>query len=139
MKFKVFAGGYAPQRAHFSDAGIDFRTPVAFTLAPGEAKVIDLLVAAEIPVGMYGLFESKSGLMTKHHIVVEGGTIDAGFRGSIKISMANHGTEPYHFFQGDKIAQMVVMPCDLSSIDVVESLDEPDDGRGTDGYGSTGR
>lgn len=104
MKFKVFAGGYAPQRAHFSDAGIDFQTPVAFTLAPGEAKVIDLLVAAEI-----------------------------------KVSMANHGTEPYHFFQGDKIAQMVVMPCDLSSIDVVENLDEPDDGRGTDGYGSTGR
>ena len=139
MKVKVLPGGFAPSRAHFADAGVDFRTPEAFTLGAGESKVIDLKVAVEIPVGMYGLMESKSGLMTKHHIVVEGGTIDAGFRGSIKISMANHGTEPYHFFQGDKIAQMVVMPCDLSSIDVVESLDEPDDGRGTDGYGSTGR
>ena len=139
MKVKVLPGGFAPSRAHFVDAGVDFRTPEAFTLGAGESKVIDLKVAVEIPVGMYGLMESKSGLMTKHHIVVEGGTIDAGFRGSIKISMANHGTEPYHFFQGDKIAQMVVMPCDLSSIDVVESLDEPDDGRGTDGYGSTGR
>lgn len=139
MKVKVLPGGFAPSRAHFADAGVDFRTPEAFTLRAGESRVVDLKVAVEIPIGWYGLMESKSGLMVKHQIVCEGGTIDAGFRGSIMARMTNRGKEPYHFFAGDKLVQMVIMPCLLDEIETVSSLDDPADGRGENGWGSTGR
>lgn len=139
MKVKVFDGGFLPERAHFDDAGIDFRTPVGFTLAPGESHVVDLRVAVEIPIGYFGKMESKSGLNVKHSIVSCGGVIDSGFRGTIKVRMQNDGTEEYTFKPGDKLVQMVLIPVLLATIDCVNELDPADSGRNESGWGSTGR
>lgn len=140
MKFKVYDGGYLPTRAHFDDAGIDFRAPEEFTLTPnGGAKVIDLKVAVQIPVGYCGKMESKSGLMTQKGVTCAGGVIDSGFRGTIKVRMVNNGAEYYHFEKGDKVVQMVLIPCGLFDIEQVEDLDKSASGRDESGWGSTGR
>lgn len=140
MKFKILDGGFLPTRAHFDDAGIDFRTPEAFTLAPnGGAKVVDLKVAVQIPIGYFGKMESKSGLMVKSGVVCAGGIVDSGFRGTIKVRMINNGDEPYTFEKGDKVVQMVLIPCGLFDIELVDELDLSDSGRNKSGYGSTGR
>lgn len=139
MKVKVLDGGFKPTRAHFDDAGIDFYSPKAFMIEPHGTYTIDLKVCVEIPVGYYGKMESKSGLMTKHGIICAGGVIDSGFRGSIKVRIENHSNEEYLFCKGDKVVQMVLIPCLLATIEQVDELDDSDSGRGESGWGSTGR
>lgn len=143
MKVKVEEGGYMPERAHFDDAGIDFRTPEAFELAPagepGDQHVVDLKVGIEIPIGYYGKMESKSGLMVNHGVCCMGGIVDSGFRGTVKVRMINHSHEAYRFEKGDKVVQMVIQPVLLAVIEEVEELDPSESGRDASGWGSTGR
>lgn len=139
MKYRVLPGGYKPERAHFDDAGIDLRTPVGFVLPAGCSAVIDLKVAFQIPIGYFGELKSKSGLNVNHNIQSMGGVIDSGFRGSIKARIANNGEEDYTFQPGDKIVQMVVIPCGLFDLEGVHNLDESESGREVNGFGSTGR
>lgn len=140
MKVKVYEGGYLPERAHFDDAGIDLFTPEGFTLAPhGGSKVIDLLVSVQIPIGYFGKLESKSGLNVKKNIQTEGGVIDSGFRGTIKVRVTNNGDKPYTFEAGDKITQMVLIPVGLDDIVEVDELDPSESGRDASGWGSTGK
>lgn len=139
MKVKIEENGYMPMRAHFDDAGIDFRTPEEFTLKPLESHVVDLNVKVQIPVGYFGKLESKSGLMVNHGVVCMGGVIDSGFRGNIKVRMMNLSDKSYTFHKGDKLVQMVLIPVLLADIESVETLDVSESGRETSGYGSTGR
>lgn len=143
MKVKIVKddglSGYRPVRAHFDDAGIDFFAPKEFTVPARGSYLIDLMVEVQIPIGYFGKMESKSGLMTKHGVVCAGGVIDSGFRGSIKVRMENHGDEDYHFNQGDKVVQMVIMPCLLDTCTIVPYLDPSESGRDASGWGSTGR
>lgn len=139
MKVKIEENGYMPMRAHFDDAGIDFRTPEEFTLNPLESHVVELNVKVQIPVGYFGKMESKSGLMVNHGVVCMGGVIDSGFRGNIKVRMMNLSDKPYTFRKGDKVVQMVLIPVLLADIESVETLDVSESGRETSGYGSTGR
>jgi dUTP pyrophosphatase len=106
-------------------------------MKPGESATIDTGVACSIPIGYFGKLESKSGLNVKHSVVSLGGTIDAGYRGNIVVKLYNFGSEPYHFERGDKIVQMVLIPCLCADIDIVDELDESE--RGTGGFGSTGK
>lgn len=139
MKVKIEENGYMPMRAHFDDAGIDFRTPEEFTLKPLESHVVDLNVKVQIPVGYFGKLESKSGLMVNHGVICMGGVIDSGFRGNIKVRMMNLSDKSYTFHKGDKLVQMVLIPVLLADIESVETLDVSESGRETSGYGSTGR
>ena len=144
MKYKVYEGGYEPKRAHFDDAGIDFRTPEAFELqpagTPGDSYVVDLKVAVEIPIGFFGKMESKSGLMVNHSVCCAGGVVDSGFRGTIKVRMINHDPEHSHKFErGDKVVQMVVQPVLLCTLEKFDELDPADSGRNESGWGSTGK
>lgn len=140
MKVMIEDGGYMPQRAHFDDAGIDFRTPEEFTLQPHVGShVVDLKVRVQIPVGYFGKMESKSGLNVNHNIQSTGGVIDSGFRGSIKCRITNNGDQAYTFKQGDKIVQMVLIPVLLADLQQVPMLDDSISGRDEAGWGSTGR
>lgn len=139
MKVKIEENGYMPMRAHFDDAGIDFRTPEGFTLKPLESKIVDLNVKVQIPVGYFGKLESKSGLMVNHGVVCMGGVIDSGFRGNIKVRMMNLSDKSYTFHKGDKLVQMVLICVLLADIESVDTLDASESGRETSGYGSTGR
>ena len=90
----------------------------------------------EIPEGYVGLVKSKSGLMVNHGITTDG-TIDAHYTGAIKVCLFNNGGSKYEVKKGDKIAQLVILKCELPELELVDSLEETD--RGDCGFGSTGR
>ena len=139
-------GAKIPSRAHPWDAGLDLYTqedvivPESQDWPFGEIEVgsatIDTGVHVEIPEGYVGLIKSKSGLNVKHGLTAEG-VIDAHYTGSIRCKIYNHTHQPYKFKAGDKIAQLVIVPCLLPELELVDSLEETD--RGDGGFGSTGR
>ena len=137
LKVVLDDGAYAPERAHDTDAGMDLRTPHRVVIPAGGSMAINTGVHMEIPPGYFGKLESKSGLNVKHDVVSHGGTIDSGYTGAIVAKLYNHGKTDYEFNRGDKIIQIIIQPCQLCGIEVVEELDETE--RGTGGFGSTGR
>lgn len=135
MKIKVDDGCYVPIRAHETDAGLDLMTPKSFWLYSGEQKSIDTGVHVEIPDGYVGLITSKSGLML--HGVTSRGTIDSSYRGSIRAVLYNSGAEAVKFEKGQKITQLVIVPCMIEDVELVSELSETE--RGDGGFGSTGK
>lgn len=141
MKIKLDEGAVMPVRAYPYDAGLDLFMPM--NLAPecippfGCSVTIDTGVHIAIPQHFAGLVKSKSGLMVRHKIVTDG-TVDCNYTGSICVTLFNHGESSYTIRPGDKIAQLVIVPCCLPpTLEVVEYLDNTD--RGDNGFGSTGR
>lgn len=128
-------GAYVPERAHPSDAGLDLCSPGNFWLHPDKPLIVDTGVHIGVPPGYVGLITSKSGLMAKG--ITSRGTIDAGYTGSIKAVLYNSSGEGYQIKAGDKITQLVVVPCWTGGVEIVAHLDETD--RGAGGFGSTGR
>jgi len=137
VKVVVDPGASIPTRAHPEDAGLDLRCIKGGIIWPKCAKTFDTGVHVELPQGTWGKIESKSGLNVHHDIVSCGGTIDEPYRGSIRVKLYNLGWLPYRFRNGDKIAQMVILPYYTPDIDVVDKLSETD--RNCSGFGSTGR
>ena len=135
MKIKLDPGAIRPTRGHMDDAGLDLYSPASLWLHPGHHEAIDTGVHVQIPPGYVGLITSKSGLMAKG--ITSRGTIDAGYTGSIKAVMYNHGNEGYLINAGDKITQLVILPCIRPPLEIVDSLDDTD--RGDGGFGSTGK
>ena len=138
-KMNIMLEKYAvmPVRGHAQDAGLDLRTPKAFTMPPRSSAVIKTGVHVEIPEGYYGKLESKSGLNVNHSIVCLGGIIDSGFTGEIVAKIYNLSDESYSFSQGDKIVQLLIEPCETPELVVVDSFKETE--RGNSGFGSTGK
>jgi dUTP pyrophosphatase len=133
MKIMLDNGAKMPTRAHPWDAGLDL-----YAMHDGEVylnTVFDTGVHVEIPEGYVGFIKSKSGLMVNHNITTDG-TIDAHYTGSIKVKLFNHGEDSYLVHAGDKIAQLVIVPCIQPRMELVDSLEETD--RGDNGFGSTG-
>jgi len=137
MKIKLDKGAFEPVRAHATDAGLDLRTPIEFTIQPHDSYVIDTGVHVEFPHGWYGELASKSGLNVKHSVVSCGGILDEGYVGSIVVKLYNLGDEEYHFREGDKIVQMILKPYIAPNIVYVNELE--DTKRGNKGFGSSGR
>ena len=137
MKVKIDDGGYMPKRAHAADAGFDLYTPELIVVPAHGACVVDTRVHMAIPAGWFGKIESKSGLMCRNGVMATGGVIDSGYTGSIIVKLENHTTESYKFERGDKIAQIIFIPCLLDDLQQVPDLDATD--RGNRGFGSTGR
>ncbi len=131
----VEPGGYQPVKAHESDAGFDLKTPETFWVHPSEHVTVDLRVHMLIPEGHVGLITSKSGLMAKG--LTSRGTVDAGYTGSIRAVIYNHGKEGYKFVRGDKVTQIVILPLPKVELAFVDKLEETE--RGDGGFGSTGK
>lgn len=141
MKIKVALdkGAYMPEHAHKLDAGYDLKTPEQVIIpAMSEAK-IDTGVHMEIPAGYFGKLESKSGLNVNYHLDCPGGVIDSGYTGSITVIINNRGTETYGFKAGDKIVQIVIVPCLTPELQQVDLSEFERTERGSSGFGSTGR
>lgn len=136
MKIVLEPWACMPVRGHSDDAGLDLRTPESFTIKSGESAVIDTGVHVQIPKNHLGKLESKSGLNVNHGIVSLGGIIDCGFTGTIVAKLYNFG-EDYTFHAGDKIVQMILQPCVMPVLEVVDSLEDTE--RGASGFGSTGK
>jgi dUTP pyrophosphatase len=132
-------GAEAPSYAHPGDAGADLVSTLALTLAPGERATIGTGVSIALPAGHVALVVPRSGLAAKHGLTVVNtpGTVDAGYRGEIKVILLNtDATEPYTVAVGDRIAQLLIMPVTRARFIPVEHL--PGTERGEGGFGSTG-
>ena len=136
MKIKLDKGAFIPVRAHGTDAGADLRSPVDTVVPAIGSRVIDTGVHIQLPHGYVGMLKSKSGMNVKHDITSEG-VIDEGYTGSIKVKLYNHSHEPYIIERGDKITQLVILPCDYVKFDLVDYLEDSE--RGGYGFGSTGK
>lgn len=136
MKVMLDEGAYMPTRAHSTDAGLDMYSPVDVMIMPRANAVIDTGVHVELPLGSVGFLKSKSGLNVKHGILGEG-VIDAGYTGSIRVKLYNHGSDPYCIQRGDKVTQLVILPVLLPDLEQVDRLEDTE--RGVGGFGSTGR
>lgn len=136
MKIKLGKGAFIPTRAHGTDAGADLRSPVDTVVPAMGSRVIDTGVHIQLPHGYVGMLKSKSGLNVKHDITSEG-VIDEGYTGSIKVKLYNHSHEPYIIGRGDKITQLVILPCKYVKFDLVDYLEDSE--RGDEGFGSTGK
>ncbi len=128
-----------PSYAHPGDAGADLHTTVDVILAPGERALVPTGLAIALPDGYVALVHPRSGLAARHgvSIVNAPGTVDAGYRGEIKVLLINHDpTEAVTLARGDRIAQLVVQRFERARFVEVGVL--PDSSRGAGGYGSTG-
>jgi len=133
-----------PTRAHAGDAGVDLYSAVDIVLAPGRRALVPTGLAVAIPYGMVGLIHPRSGLATRVglSIVNTPGTVDAGYRGEIKVTLINlDPEEPIIVRRGDRIAQLLVQRVELPELVEVTSFDEAglaDTTRGAGGHGSSG-
>ena len=124
-------------------AGMDLRAAVPAdapcTLAPGERALIPTGLRIAVPPGYEAQVRPRSGLAYKHGIsmVNTPGTIDADYRGEVKVILINHGDEPFEVRRGERIAQLVIAPVVRITWDTVEAL--PPTARGEGGFGHTGR
>ena len=136
MKILLDRGAVMPTRSHPWDAGLDLFSMEDGYIRCGQHRVFNTGVHVEIPQGFYGEIRSRSGLMCNHGIVTDG-TIDSHYTGPIKVCLFNNGGGKYEVKAGDKIAQLVIVPCAIPPLELVDSLDDTD--RGNAGFGSTGR
>ncbi|MCU1475568.1 MAG: dUTP diphosphatase [Subtercola sp.] len=128
-----------PSYAHPGDAGADLRSAEALTLQPGERYTVATGVSIALPDGFVAFVVPRSGLASEHGITIVNspGTVDAGYRGEIRVSLLNTDTSvPYDIAVGDRIAQLIVLPVTRAVFVPVEVL--PGSARGEGGFGSTG-
>jgi dUTP pyrophosphatase len=128
-----------PSYAHPGDAGADLVTTVDVRLEPGERTLVPTGISIALPEGYVGLVHPRSGLAARLglSIVNAPGTVDAGYRGEVKVLLVNLDPEtPAQLSRGDRIAQLVVQRVEQARFVEVERL--PGSARGAGGYGSTG-
>lgn len=128
-----------PAYAHPGDAGADLVTAVDVTLAPGERAVVPTGIAIALPDGYAAFVHPRSGLAAQLGLglVNAPGTIDAGYRGEVKLILVNlDSREPIRLARGDRVAQLVIQRVERAGF--VETADLPTSVRGSGGHGSTG-
>ncbi|MGN1215305.1 MAG: dUTP diphosphatase [Candidatus Cryptobacteroides sp.] len=129
-----------PSYATEASAGMDLRAdiPEPIVLKPLERRLVPTGIFIELPVGYEAQVRPRSGLATKHGVTVinSPGTVDADYRGELKVSLVNLSSDPFEIVPGERIAQMVVASHAKVEWEKAESLSET--GRGAGGWGSTG-
>ena len=128
-----------PAYQHAGDAGLDLSASQDVTIAPGERTVVGTGIAVAIPDGFVGLVVPRSGLAVRAGLsmVNTPGIVDSGYRGEIKIALINHDLrEPIALARGERIAQLVITPVAMVTVEEVDELSTTSRGEG--GFGSTG-
>lgn len=128
-----------PAYAHPGDAGADLVSTEALRLEPGQRALVGTGVRIALPDGYVAFVVPRSGLATRHGITIVNspGTVDAGYRGELKVTLLNTDADKaYDIGVGDRIAQLIVMPVSRANFIPVQQL--PDSVRGDGGFGSTG-
>ncbi len=132
-----------PRQQTVGAAGVDLLaalgTSEIVTMPPGGRAIIPCGFAMALPAGYEAQVRPRSGLAARHGVTVLNtpGTIDADYRGEVKVILINHGSEAFAIRRGDRIAQMVVAPVSAATFSEKEALDDTE--RGAGGFGSTGR
>jgi len=127
-----------PSYATPGSSGLDLYAAEDVEILPGEFRLIGTGIAVEIPPGFEGEVRPRSGLAAKYGVTLLNtpGTIDADYRGEVKVVLINHGREIFHVRKGMRIAQLVIKKVERVEVCEVEELGET--GRGEGGFGSTG-
>ncbi len=135
---RLDAGLPLPAAARPGDAGVDLSCTADVALAPGERALVGTGIALALPDGHAGFVHPRSGLAARLglSIVNAPGTVDAGYRGEIRVCLVNLGQEPVALRRGDRIAQLVVQR--VERVRFVEVGELPATERGQGGHGSTG-
>jgi len=130
-----------PARSRAGDAAFDLTTIERFVLGPRARRTVRTGIAVAIPPGVAGLVMPRSGLAANHGVTILNapGLIDPGYRGECRVVLYNAGGEPYAAAPGDRIAQLLLVPCHPVELRAVHELPPSHDGRGTGGFGSSGR
>ena len=139
LVLRVNPGLPLPSYALPGDAGFDVCTTVDITLEPGERAIVPTGIAIALPDGYAAFVHPRSGLAARHGLTIVNapGTIDAGYRGEVKVCLLNTDAhDPVTLKRGDRIAQIVVQPVARAVLHEAERL--PGSHRGEGGYGSTG-
>lgn len=137
------AGLPLPRQQTAGAAGLDLAAAIAadevLTIAPGDYAMVPTGLAIALPVGFEAQIRPRSGLAAKHGVTVlnSPGTVDADYRGEVKILLINHGKQEFVLHRGERVAQMVVAPVGAVELVEVDELDATE--RGIGGHGSTGR
>jgi len=133
---KIHKDAKLPHYGHKGDAGLDIFSAIACVLRKREVKAIPTGIKVAIPEGYVGLIWDKSGVSLEgvHRLA---GVVDSGYRGEVKIVMANLSDEPFSIEKGMKIAQLLIQP--VVEVEVIEVEDLEATPRGENGFGSTGK
>jgi dUTP pyrophosphatase len=129
-----------PAYAHPGDAGADLRAATEVVLPPGGRATVGTGIAIAVPDGYAAFVHPRSGLASRHGITLVNapGTVDAGYRGEVKVVLLNTDPdEPFTVRRGDRIAQLVVQP--VTRARFLDAAELPPTPRGEGGFGSTGR
>ena len=128
-----------PKKAHCDDAAFDLRSRVDLVLPVRKSVVVPAGFSIELPVNYEAQIRPRSGLALKHDLMLTNspGTIDAGYRGEVGVIMYNGGTSEFPIRRGDRIAQMVINQLPRVTLVKTDTLSES--GRGSGGFGSTGK
>mgnify|MGYP004682995887 FL=1 len=133
----VWEGGFDPLRAHEWDAGADLRAASSADIEPKRVVMVGTNVRVEIPQGFAGLLFARSSLSRLGLMLANGvGVIDHGYTGEVMVPLVNVGRDPVSVRKGERIAQLVIVPCLFPDFIWVDKLDETE--RGAGGFGSTG-
>ncbi len=133
---KMMDSAILPTRAHPDDAGLDLYAFENGVIPSGGGIVARTGIAIALPMNTVGLVADRSS-MAKKGVKTSGGVIDAGYRGELHIVLRNITPEEIRFARGERIAQLLILPCLAPAVVETESLDET--GRGAKGFGSTGK
>lgn len=141
---KLCDNAILPTRGTALAAGVDLYALLpdgmeSVTIAPQEKYLFPTGIAVEIPEGYTGLVFARSGIAVKRQLAPANcvGVIDADYRGELRVFLQNNGTQPQSVENGERIAQLVIVPCLDIEIEETDTLSETV--RGTAGFGSTGR
>lgn len=128
-----------PAYAHTGDAGLDLAAAAQVTIGPGERVAVPTGLAMAVPDGWVALVHPRSGLALRSGLTVVNapGTIDAGYRGEVKVLLVNLGDEPVTVARHDRIAQLLLQRVARAVVSESDALD--DTTRSAGGFGSTGR
>ena len=129
-----------PEQATKGDAGYDLFADISEPLViyPHETKKISTGIALSIPMGYFGAIFARSGMATKRGLAPANkvGVVDCGYRGEVIVALHNHTNNVQVIEVGEKIAQMIFLPCMYADIEIVDKLEDTE--RGNGGFGSSG-
>lgn len=133
----VGPGGALPEYGSEGAAGADLRASEALVIPPGGRAAVPTALHLELPPGHAGLVWPRSGLAVRHGIDTLAGVIDSDYRGEVKVVLVNHGDEPFAIAKGDRVAQLLIQRVERAAFRASDDIAET--GRGSGGFGSTGR
>ena len=126
-----------PTKAHAGDLGYDLYASKSITIPMGDTVLVQTGIAVQFPDGYGAIIRDRSSVSTKQRLFVVAGVIDNGYTGEIQVALFNGGPMDQQVYQGNKIAQMILIPTVNFAVEEVSELVSAD-ARGSNGFGSTG-